>query len=334
MNFEKVRREQLGIKSLGDKRRAGEVKGKLDPAKFVRGPEEFDCLNDPWYRGELQGVLADSGVGKTEYVLACFKKILVNNPGSSAIFVSLEMSDEKVAKRWFSMTEENPELADRLFIISRYDESGRSREVSIKWVQSELSKYKAVLGDVATFAIDHLHVLGENDVSSLNSIAIKVKEICVELDAYGFLLAQVNKAAAQKGEVPLDCDAVYGCSQFKWIATEVMQLHRPIKRYEEDAKISVLGYGYAKVREPHKDDKIKVGQNKLLKYDLDLRNFREMDNGEYTVFKMYYNEILAARGMEDKHKAFEYDITKEVVGTNGQVVVIKEKFSGDVLEDL
>jgi len=334
MDFGTARREQLGIKSLGDKKRSGEVKGGVDVSKFVKGPEEFDCLNNAWSRGELLGIVADSGVGKTEFVLDSMKSVLKNNPGSNAVFVSLEMTDDKIANRWFAMTEDDPELADRLYIISRYDENGKSKPVSMDWIKSELDKYQAVIGDVIIFAIDHLHIIGENDVSSLNSIVVKVKEMCVQIDAFGMLLAQVSKTAGKKGEVPLDADSVYGCSQFKWIATDIIQLHRPIKRYESDADISVLGYGYAKIREPHINDKLKAAQNKLLKYDLATRRFMEMNNSEYTIFKMWYNELLVARGLEEKHSAHEYDITKEIQGSDGRMVVIREKFSGDVGDDL
>lgn len=71
-----------------------------------------------------------------------------------------------------------------------------------------------------------------------------------------------------------------------------------------------------------------------MKYNLDSRDFTRMDNAEYTIFKTYYNELLVARGLEQKSQAFEYDITKEVMGKNGAVVVIKEIFSGDVPDDL
>ena len=332
MDFTQKRKTQNKVFSIADLRKNGKVSNKANGTKFVHGPELFDCQVYKWSRGELLGIVADSGIGKTEFVLMCFKDILKNNPESSAIFVSLEMTTEKIANRWFEMTIDEPELAERLYVISRYDEEGKSKEVSMPWIKRELRHVQETIGDVAAFCIDHLHVLGENDVSSLNSIAIKVKEMAVETNAFGILLAQVSKTAAQKGEVPLDSDAVYGCSQFKWIATDIMQLHRPIKRYEADAGISVLGYSYTKLREPHKNDKLKVGQNKLLRYDLDSRSFIKMSVEDFTIFKLYYNQLLEARDAEQRHKAHEYDLSKEIKGKDGKVVTVTEKFSGDVDE--
>ncbi len=334
MNFAEKRKAQLGIKSLGDKKRSGAVTDTLDSSKFVHGPTEFDCLHTPWMRGEMMAITADSGVGKTEMVLMSMAEVLRNNPESIAVFVSLEMTDNTLASRWFAMTQDDPTLADRLYIVSRYDEDGKAKIIDMNWISNELTKHREVVGDIAIFAIDHFLLIGDNDLSSLNQIAVKAKELCVSLNAFGIMLAQVSKGAGQKGEVPLDSDAVYGSSSLKWIASNMMQIHRPIKRYESEAKISVIGYGYTKIREPHKDDQLQVGQNKLLKYNLDSRDFTRMDNAEYTIFKTYYNELLVARGLEQKSQAFEYDITKEVMGKNGAVVVIKEIFSGDVPDDL
>jgi len=329
MNFQQKRRQQLGIKSLGDHIRSGRVTAGLNPDNFVNGPEEFDCLVHRWSRGELLGLIGDSGVGKSEVVLSIFKVILENNPSSSAVYVSLEMTDQKISERWSKMTKGNPELSDRLYVISRYDENNKSREVSMSWIKKELVKYHSSIEDIIVFAIDHVHVLGENDPSSLNSMMVKLKEMAVELHAFGIPMAQVNKSSGQKGEVPLDSDSVLACSQFKYICSDIIQIHRPILRYEDDAKMSILGWGYAKVREADEKDKVRRGQNKLLLYDLGIRDLRKMTVAEYTTFKVWYNEIIAAKAAEDKSKAYAYDLSKEIVGKDGRVVVIKEIFSGD-----
>ena len=333
MDFQQKRVTQFKIKSLGDLRRDGRVTKGINPADFVHGPKEFDCLVNKWSRGELLGVVGDSGTGKSEVVLAMFKTILENNPDSCAVYVSLEMTDQKISERWTGICGDNTELADRLYVISRYDEDGKSRNVSMNWIKNELSKYNTVLEDIIVFAIDHVHCLGDNDASTLNSMMIKLKEMSVELHAFGIPMAQVNKGAGQKGEVPLDADAVLGCSQFKYICSDIIQIHRPILRFEEAADMSVLGWGYAKVREATKEDKARRGQNKLLLYDMDLRKLRKMTTNEYTNFKVYYNDLLEAKSAEDKSKAYAYDLTREIKGENGKVVVINEIWSGDRSKD-
>lgn len=323
------RRKKAGIRSMGDLKRSGKVTGKINPALFVHGPKEFDLLFNKWSRQEVVGIIGDSSSGKSEVALYSEYHILKNNPQAVAIYVSLEMTSEKLASRFFQMCQNEPEIADRFYVISRYDDDGKSREVSMDWIKKEIQRYKDELGDVAVFVIDHCHVLGENDPSTLNSIMVALKEMAVSLNALCLPLAQVNKGAGQKGEVPLDADAVLAMSQFKYICSDIIQIHRPIARFEDHAGFSVLGYGYCKIREAHPEDKIKKLQNKLLVYIPETRSFRQMDNGEVSVFKQYYNELLAQKSAEEKNKAYAYDISKEVVGSNGKTVTIKEIFSGD-----
>jgi hypothetical protein len=324
----------MRVASIADLKRSGKVSGTLNPALFVHGPAEFDCLHNRWSRQELLGLVGDSGTGKSEIVLQFFKHILKNNPNSCAAYVSLEMTDEKIAQRWYKIVGEDVELAERLFIISRYDENGKARNVDIQWIKRELVRYREVIGDMVTFAIDHVHCLGDNDASTLNSMMIVLKEMAVELNAFGIPMAQVNKGSGQKGEVPLDADAVLGCSQFKYICSDIMQIHRPIKRLEQDAKLSVLSWGYCKMREEDELDKVKVGQNKLLAYDNKTRSFRSMSLDEMGIFKMYYSSLLEMKSAEEKHKAFTYDLQKEILTKDGRKILVTEKFSGDTGDEL
>lgn len=323
------RKDQMKISSIADLKRKGRVTGGLNPALFVHGPAEFDCLVNKWSRQELLGLIGDSGTGKSEVVLDFFFHMLKNNPNSSCIYISMEMTDEKIAQRWFKKTENYPELSERLFVISRYDDTGKAREVSMEWIKREVIKYRETVGDIVSWALDHLHCIGENDASTLNSIMVTLKEMCVETNSFGICLAQVNKSSGQKGEVPLDADSVLSSSQLKYIASDIIQIHRPILRLEEEAGISVLSWGYCKIREMHKNDKVRRGQNKLLIYDNDTRGFRHLTNQEFSTFKLYYSELLEMKSAEEKHKAHTYDLRKEIVQPNGKVVVVTEKFSGN-----
>lgn len=331
MQFSQKRREQAGFRSVGESFRKGRVKRGSDPDLFVHGTPEFDCLVHKWSRKEVVSFIGDSGVGKTEVILQNAVDMLRNNPKSCFVYVSLEMTDQEIAMRLFKMTEEGEEdVLDRFFILSRYDEDGNARDdVNMGWIKRNLNLYKDSVDDIVGFCIDHIHVLGENDPSSLNSIMVAIKEMAVNLNAVAMPLAQVNKSSGGKGEIPLDADSVLACSQLKYISNNIIQIHRPILRLEEDAGVSILGWGYAKIREANKKDPVKRGQNKLLAYDRELRVLRKMTTEEYTVFKLYYNTLLEMKSAEERNKAFSYDITKEVEGKDGKKVQIKEIFSGD-----
>lgn len=332
MDFLQKRKEQLKVHSLGDLIRQGKVNNSKT-ASLVNGPTVFDCLVNKWTRTDLMALIGDSGSGKSEVVLYIFKEILKNNPNSCAVFCSLEMTTQKIAFRWLEMTKDCPELADRLYIISRYTEEGKPKEVNVGWVQLEMNNIKNIAGDVIAFAVDHLHILGENTADNLNSIAFAFKELSVEMNAFGILLAQVSKSKGQGAEVPLDADAVYGCSQLKWCADYILQVHRPIMRLENDAGISVLGWGFCKVREMSQNDKIKRGQNKLLIYDYETRGLRNLKAEEKTIFKNYYDTLIELKQKEEEFKSFHYDLSTEVKAPNGKIVVLPETFSGSRRED-
>ena len=86
MNLAEKRLEQSGIRSLGDMKRKGLVSGKVDPKKAIKGPKDIDCLVRPWQRGDMTGILAGTGVGKTTFVLKVLKEILQNNPDGVVAF--------------------------------------------------------------------------------------------------------------------------------------------------------------------------------------------------------------------------------------------------------
>ena len=333
MTFQEQRRKQARVFSLGQKFREGKVKKESNSDLFVNGPEIFDCLVHKWSRKELLGVIGDSGVGKSEVVLFMIKSMLESNPDSHAVYVSLEMTDQEIAKRWFDMTQDNMDLADRLFILSRYDENGKSADVSMNWIQRELERYSGVIGDICCFTVDHIHVVGENDHFTLNSIMVKLKEMAVELNALGIPMAQVNKSSGKKGEAPLDADSVLGCSQFKYISNNIIQIHRPILRLEEDAKLSFLSWSYCKIRETHKNDKVKRGKNKLLLYDREKRILRKPDTYEYEVFKRYYNTMLDLRKNEENNNQYAYSIEEEVQDKDGRIRKVDKMFSGTINND-
>lgn len=334
MDLDKKRRQQSGIKSLWDRRESGEVQDVVDESLFVHGPENFDCLSVKWSRTQVLGIIADSGVGKSETALTFIPDILVNNPKSSVVYVSLEMTNQDIAERMFKITANDMELSKRLYILSRYDENGISKDVSMEWIKREVQKIRDVVGDIVTVVVDHIHVLGENDPSTLNSIMVALKEMAVGMNCLVIPLAQVNKSSSGKGELPLDADAVLGCSQFKYICSDIIQLHRPIFRLEEEAGLNVLSWGYCKIRKTKPEDKVKRGQNKLLTYDQTSCTFKELGLDEYKIFSEYYNMLLELKSAEEKKKAFAYDIQRRVVRPDGSEHILKVKFSGDGYNDI
>ena len=332
-NLDSKRLEQSGIRSLGDLKRSGKISGKVDPTKLVKGPINVDCLIRRWQRGDCTGILAGAGVGKTSFLLYIFKHILLNNPDGVVAFVSLEMTAGEIAEKWYKATEDEPELADRLFIIENYDDEGKSRELTIADIALELANIKNVLNTkVHAFALDHLHEVNINGAVDYNPTCKELKNIAVELDSHGFILSQTTKGKGI-GDIPVPKDGCFGTSRFEWLMTNIITVFQPLRRVEKECDLSVLGWQYAKIRYKNKKDKIKEGMNYLMRFDFDTEDLVELDTNEISTFNMYYYNVLELRQNEAKFKSYQFDLSKTVKGKDGQEVQINEVFGGGNLED-
>jgi|TARA_R110000851_G_scaffold105563_6_gene224018 KaiC/GvpD/RAD55 family RecA-like ATPase len=327
------RKEQAGIRSLGDLKRSGVVSGKIDPEKFIRGPQRIDCLERPLQRGDCTGILAGTGVGKTTFALWILKNILINNPEGIVAFISLEMTASEIGEKWFKATEGMPELADRLYIIENYDEDGKSLDFGISDIKIEMLKIKETLGQtIHAYALDHFHEINIGSSVDYNPLARKIKNLTVELDTHGFILSQTTKEKGV-GDIPVPKDGCFGCSRFENLMTNIITVFQPLRRVEKECNMSVMGFQYAKIRYKNKNDKIKEGMNYLSIYDFDTEDLLELDLNETTTFKMYYDKVLELRKNEAKYKSYQFNLSTEVRGKDGQVVTLDEVFGGGSPDD-
>jgi KaiC/GvpD/RAD55 family RecA-like ATPase len=329
MQLDEKRKEQSGIRSLGDLKRSGKVSGKIDPKKAVKGPSNIDNLVRPLQRGDCTGILGPTGGGKTSFVLYNYRHILKNNPEGVVVFVSLEMTASEIAEKWFKATENEPELSDRFYVIENYDELGVSKELTTSGIKFELTKIKDALGKkVIAFAVDHLHEVNNNGSVDYNPVCKELKNIAVELDSHGYILAQTTKGKSGVGDVPIPRDGCYGTSRYEWLMTNIISIFQPLKRVQKDCDLPVLGWQYAKIRYKNKDDKSKEGMNYLLKFDFETEDLRELNNEEIATFKMWYDKVMELRQNEEKFKSFQFDLSREIKGKDGKVVKLNDTFGG------
>lgn len=323
IDFNKIRMKKSGKESLGDMLRSGKVSKEVNPELFVRGPEEFDCLYDRWSRGEVLTILGASGIGKTEVVLYFLKEILKNNESGCCCFVSLEMTPQKIAIRFFAMLEEHEQhLADRFYVISNFDDEGKCKGMTTEMILKELDEYRAVTGDLIAWGLDHLHIVEKMKDQDINKIAQELKNIAVSTNSLCMALSQVPKGKAQKGDVPLEADAPFGCSQLKWIAAYTMQIHRPLIRIEHATGTNILCWSYPKIREQSEKDGVKVGQNKLIAYEPTKREFRPINAEESSMFSIWYEMVLEERKEEENDSSHAYDTSYIKVDNNGNEISV------------
>lgn len=334
MNFTDKRKAQSGIKSLGDLQREGRVTGKNDPSKYVNGPSKIDCLVRPWHRGDLTGILAGPGVGKTSFVLYNFKHILLNNPEGVVVFVSLEMTAGEIAEKWFKATEDCPEIADRFYIIENYDEEGKSRDLTAQQIKFELKKIKETLGQtVHAFALDHLHEVNINGGQDYNPVCKELKNIAVEIDSHGFILSQTTKGKGI-GDIPVPKDGCFGTSRFEWLMTNILTVFQPLMRVQKECNLPVMAWQYAKIRYKNARDKVKENMNYLLRFDFETEDLVELDRNQKTDFELYYEKVLELRQNEEKFKSYQFDLSTTIQGENGKVVKLEKIIGGSKPQSL
>jgi hypothetical protein len=327
-DFMQKRKEQANIKSLGDLRAEGRVTGKNDPSKYVNGPSKIDCLARPWHRGDLTGILAGPGVGKTTFVLYMFKHILLNNPTGVVAFVSLEMTAGEIAEKWFKATEECPEIADRFYVVENYDEEGKSRDLTSQQIKYELKKIRETLGEtLIAFALDHLHEININGAVDYNPVCKDLKNTAVELDTHGFILSQTTKGKGI-GDIPVAKDGCYGTSRYEWLMTNILTIFQPLKRVQKECSLPVLAWSYVKIRYKNAKDKVKEDMNYLLRYDFETEDLVELNNNEKTDFALYYEKVLELRQNEEKFKSFQFDLSTTIKGANGKEVKLDKIVGG------
>jgi len=332
-NLDQKRLEQSGIRSLGDLKRSGRVTGKIDPRKAVKGPVTMDSLVRPWQRGDMTGILAGTGVGKTSIVLYILKHILKNNPDGIVAFVSLELVAAEVAEKWFKATEDEPELADRLFIVENFDEEGNCLNLSLSDINLELTKIKNTLNTTLhAFVIDHMREININGSLDYNPVCREIKNMTVALDSHGLILAQTTKGKGI-GDIPVPKDGCFGTSAYENLMTNIISIFQPLRRVEKECDLAVMGWQYAKIRYKNKDDKCKEGMNYLMRFDFDTEDLVKMTPTELATFKLYYDKVLELRKNEEKFKSYQFDLSTEIKGKDGKVVKLTNIFGGGTPDD-
>lgn len=303
---------------------------EINEDSWVRGPLYLDhgVLNTPWKKQGLLGVIAGSGVGKTDFALMILCEIISNNPDRDEVYIffSIEMPESDIQSRWASMTADKPTLGERLYVVGNIDENGDHMPLGMQEFYNITKEIEQAGKKVGAIVIDHMHIISTHidtrltptfggDIKKLeaNDVANQLKTLAKLLNVFTIVLSQTTKAQG-KGDLPLEKSACYGISQFEWIMDHIITIWRPLMRVAHRSPISFTAWQYAKIRETHGSlDKVKCYQPFLLTFNPNTKALTRTTKQEYDVFARFAPMADDARKDAEKGRAPEYQIKPEGV---------------------
>lgn len=263
--------------------------------------------------GQVIGLVAGSGVGKTAFALNMFQWFAQTNPDYYHFFIPLEQPANEIADRWKTMCGEDTSLHDKVHVMSNYDEDGNFRHLSLDQIREyvlDFQKTKNV--KIGCVVIDHIGVLkkkgkdGENQ--DLMDICHSMKAFAVQTNTLLVMQSQTSRQKAGIGDIELDKDAAYGTQYFEAYCDYLVTLWQPLKRcHVEDGCPIVTAFKFCKIR--HKKANVDVIKEDLcyyLRFDPDTETLRDMTQDEQTSFNYFLPKATNLRKRDKKTDLVSY----------------------------
>lgn len=264
--------------------------------------------------GQVLGLIAGSGVGKTAFALNTFQWFVQNNPDYVHFFIPLEQPAHEIAERWETMCQGNKHLHDKVHIMSNYDDKGGFRHLSFDEIKDYINKFKRVTGKkVGCVVIDHIGVLKQEaahrDKQPVEATCHKMKAFAVETNTFLIMQSQTSREKAGIGDVELDKDAAYGTVFFESYCDYVVTLWQPLKRCHDNPDCpTITAYKFCKIRHKKaKQDIIKEDKRYYAFFDSDVEQLRDLTQTEKTQFDWYAKQAKQKRNSDKKVEIGTYE---------------------------
>lgn len=276
--------------------------------------------------GQVIGLVAGSGVGKTAFALNMFKWFIEENPDYNHFFIPLEQPANEIADRWKTMCGDDTTLNKKVHIISNYDDDGNFRHLSFDEIKDYVLKWQKVTGKkVGCIVIDHIGALkkkGSNDENQdLMTICHNMKAFAVQTNTLLVMQSQTSREKAGIGDLELSKDAAYGTLFFEAYCDYLITLWQPLKRcHSEQSCPTVMAFKFCKIRHKKaKKDIIKEDVPYFFYFDSDRETLRDMTQDEETSFKYFLPKATNKRKADRKTELVEY---KSVPYKEGDTIAI------------
>lgn len=263
----------------------------------------LDATEHGFRLGQVIGLVAGSGVGKTAIALNMFMGFVQNNPDCDHFFVALEQPANEIADRWRTMCGTNTRLHGRVQVMSNYNDDGTFRHLSFDEIKDYILKYQEITGRKAgCVVIDHIGALKKKGAKSgenqdLMDICHAMKAFAVQTDTLLVMQSQAPREKAGIGDLELNKDAAYGTVFFESYCDYLITLWQPLKRcYAEKDCPTVTAFKFCKIRHKNqKKDQIREDVCYKLFFDSDNSHLREMTQLEDAGFDFWLKQASNKR---------------------------------------
>lgn len=285
-----------------------------DALKGTRLPcwRYLDATAHGFRLGQVIGLVAGSGVGKTAMALNMFEGFVELNPDYHHFFVPLEQPANEIADRWKTMCGTRTHLYDKVHVISNYADDGTFRHLSLTEIKDYLLKWQKETGfKIGCVVIDHIGALKKTGKDGENQ---GIMDICHEMKAFAIttntLLVMQSQSSREKagiGDLELDKDAAYGTVYFESYCDYLITIWQPLKRkYATEGCPTITAYKFCKIRHKKGIDEIKEDTPYRLFFDSVTEHMRLLTQDEETSFDYFNKECANLRKRDRKTSELVY----------------------------
>ena len=263
--------------------------------------------------GQVLGLVAGVGVGKTAFAMNVFRWFAQKNPDYHHFFIPLEQPANEIADRWKTMTGKDTSLHSKVHIMSNYDNEGNYRHLSFDEIKDYLTKWQKVTKKkIGCVVIDHIGVLkkqgAKDSKQDIETICHQMKAFAVQTNTFLIMQSQTSRAKAGIGDLELDKDAAYGTTFFEAYCDFMVTLWQPLKRcHAEPSCPTVTAYKFCKIRhkKSHKDI-IQEDVAYTMKFNPESEILETMTQDDFQSFNYFLDKATKKRGQDAKTKLVDY----------------------------
>ncbi len=285
-----------------------------DVVEGIRFPcwDWLDDFNDGHKLGDVVGLIAGVGVGKTSVALNMFLGYVRLNPSYVHMFFSLEQPVEEIARRWRRMCGSDTSLYDKVHIAGNYNDDGSFRNLSLGEIKDYIIEFqKQTNKKVGCVVVDHIGILKMKDENGENQriidICHQLKPFALETKTLFVIQSQVNRDKAGIGDLEVNKDGAYGTMFFESYVDYLVAIWQPLKRMHSEGAPLATAYKFCKVRSKHAIlDTIKEDVRYKLIFDPDTEHFRKLTQEEEKSFSHFLKICTEKRKQDRKTELVEY----------------------------